>query len=291
MKLKTYNGIKEYNNFLLADKSPIKVGGTISKYYEVKNLESLSFLLKRIKPDSNKLVIFSGATNKVFCDFYNNEVAIKVTANRIEIKEDVLTVESGVKLAYLARYLTKDGYCNWNKLADIPGEIGGSIASNAGANGYTISDDLLEITGISIEGKIINYKRENLDFTYRESPFKKSKVFIIFSAKFRLKKGNRKALEKELEFYHNIRVQNQPLGIITLGSTFKNLQFFNAYELIDGCGLRGFQYKNIIINEKHCNFLEIRGKTTRKDILYVIAFIKDKVYNKYDIKLEEEIDI
>lgn len=291
MKLKTDNRIRVYNNFLLADKSPIKVGGIISKYYEVKDLVSLSYLLKNIKIESDRLVIFSGATNKVFCDFYDKEVAIKVTGNRIEIKEGILTVESGVKLAYLARYLTKNGYCNWNKLADIPGEIGGSIASNAGANGYTISDDLLEITGVSIKGEIISYKRENLDFTYRESPFKKNNDFIIFSAKFRLKKCNREALEKELDFYHHKRVQNQPLGIITLGSTFKNSQFFNAYELIDGCGLRGFQYNNIIINEKHCNFLEIRGKTTRKDILYVIAFIKDKVYNKYDIKLEEEIDI
>lgn len=285
------NKITLYENFPLSKKSPINVGGIISKYYEIRDINSLMELIKNPMIASKEIVIFGGATNKVFLDEYNDEIAIKICACGINIQNDILYVESGVKLSFLSRYLTFKGYCNWNKLADIPGEIGGSIASNAGANGYTISDDLIEVICVSRDGKICVYKKEDLQFSYRNSRLKKSNNFIIFAAKFLLKKGEKESLIKELEYYHKKRINNQPIGIKTLGSTFKNPPYTYAYKLIDGCQLRGYQYKNIKINEKHCNFLEITGKTSRKDILYVIAFIKDKVYNKYDINLEEEIDI
>lgn len=285
------NKIILYENYPLAKKSPINVGGIISKYYEISDINLLTELLKNPMISSKEIVIFGGATNKVFLDEYNDEIAIKISACGINIHNDILYVESGAKLSFLSRYLTFKGYCNWNKLADIPGEIGGSIASNAGANGYAISDELIEVIGVSKDGNICIYKKENLQFSYRNSRLKKSNNFIIFAAKFLLKKGDKESLIKELEYFHNKRINNQPIGIKTLGSTFKNPPYTYAYKLIDGCQLRGYQYKNIKINEKHCNFLEIIGKTSRKDILYVIAFIKDKVYNKFDINLEEEIDI
>ncbi len=285
------NKIMVYDNYSLSKKSPINVGGIIKKYYEVNNLDALSQLLKDSIINDAELVIFGGATNKVFLDEYTDEIAIKICACKIQIINDVLYVESGVKLSYLSRYLTLMGYCKWNKLADIPGEIGGSIVSNAGANGYTISDDLIDVIGVTKKGEIIKYKKEELLFSYRNSQFKKGNDFIIFAARFLLKKGDIELLKKELEFYHKKRICSQPIRIKTLGSTFKNPSHAYAYQLIDGCKLRGYEYKNIKINEKHCNFLEIKGKTSRKDILYVIAFIKDKVYNKYAINLEEEIDI
>ena len=106
-----------------------------------------------------------------------------------------------------------------------------------------------------------------------------------------LKKGEKEELNKTKLECRNKRIKAQPYGIKTLGSIFLNGSNYKAYELIDGCGLRGYLYKNIKINEKHCNFLEIIGKTTQKSILELIVFIKDKVYNKYSINLEIEIDI
>ena len=285
------NKIICYENYSLSNKSPIRVGGVVKRYYEVNDIDELSNLIKELNNTNTPYFVFSNASNMVFKDEYDNEVAIKVTASSYKINDNMLYVESGVKLPYLARILTSLGYSGWSKIADIPGEIGGSIVSNCEANGQAISDTLIEVTLVNNKGEIIIMNKSELQFSYRNSFLKINKGFVLFSAKFTLVKGNKELLKKELEFYHLKRKSHQPVGIKTLGSTFKNPSFCKAYELIDGCNLRGYTVNNIKINEKHCNFLEIVGKTTRKDILDLIAFIKDKVYNKYAIKLEEEIDI
>ena len=56
-------------------------------------------------------------------------------------------------------------------------------------------------------------------------------------------------------------------------------------------GCKGMLYGNAYVSEKHSNFLINNGNATASDLENLGKKIIDKVYNKYQIKLEWEIKI
>ena len=61
--------------------------------------------------------------------------------------------------------------------------------------------------------------------------------------------------------------------------------------LIDQCGLRGKKSGQAQISPKHANFIVNLGQAKSRDVKKLIALIKKLVYNKFKIKLQEEIEI
>ena len=81
---------------------------------------------------------------------------------------------------------------------------------------------------------------------------------------------------------------SQPLNLPNAGSVFKNPLNTSAGKLIDELGLKGFNINDAYISNIHANFIVNKGNCKSKDIKKLIAYIKDKVYNKYKINLELE---
>ncbi|MDD2909285.1 MAG: UDP-N-acetylmuramate dehydrogenase, partial [Candidatus Gracilibacteria bacterium] len=84
--------------------------------------------------------------------------------------------------------------------------------------------------------------------------------------------------------------KNQPKGF-NCGSVFKNPTGFFAGKLIEDLGLKGTRIGGAEISSMHANFLVSDGTASHEDILELISFIKNIVFEKYGIKLEEEINI
>ena len=61
--------------------------------------------------------------------------------------------------------------------------------------------------------------------------------------------------------------------------------------LIDQCGLKGLKVGGAMVSEKHANFIVNRSNATTEDILKLASIIKEKVFNRFQIKLEEEVEI
>jgi UDP-N-acetylmuramate dehydrogenase len=59
--------------------------------------------------------------------------------------------------------------------------------------------------------------------------------------------------------------------------------------LIMAAGLRGFSIGGASVSEKHCGFVINHGNATSADILEVISEVQERVYNRFDIKLEPEV--
>ncbi|MFZ0413998.1 MAG: hypothetical protein WAM15_04065, partial [Candidatus Acidiferrales bacterium] len=107
------------------------------------------------------------------------------------------------------------------------------------------------------------------------------------------------------------RMERHPMEYPNIGSTFKNvdLKFVpeemresvakvvkvdpfpvvpTAY-LISETGVRGTQRGGAMISPKHPNFIVNLGGATAADVEALIAIIKQRVFEKYGIRLEEEI--
>ena len=54
-------------------------------------------------------------------------------------------------------------------------------------------------------------------------------------------------------------------------------------------GLRGFTVGGAQISEKHCGFVINKGGATAEDVRTLIQRVQEKVWEKFQVKLEPEI--
>ena len=94
-----------------------------------------------------------------------------------------------------------------------------------------------------------------------------------------------------MKYIKNQRLKSQPIQNRTSGSTFKNPKKFYAAKLIDEAGCKGMFYGNAYVSEKHSNFLINNGNASASDIENLGKKIIEKVFNKFNIKLEWEVKI
>ncbi len=87
-----------------------------------------------------------------------------------------------------------------------------------------------------------------------------------------------------------LRKERQPRGF-SAGSVFKNPENGFAGKIIEECGLKGLKFNDAFVSDKHANFIINKGNASGKDVLELIEKIKDEVFRKKGIKLEEEVVI
>ena len=174
--------------------------------------------------------------------------------------------------------------------AGIPGSIGGAIRMNAGAHGGEMKDIVSETKCMDMNGNIKILSNEEQKFEYRNSIFS-SNQYIILSTKLKLKKGIYKEIKAKMDEYGEWRKEHQPLEYPSAGSTFKRGTDFITAKLIDECGLKGYNIGNAEVSTKHAGFVVNKGNAKAKDILNLVKYISEKVYEKSGKKIELEVQV
>lgn len=83
----------------------------------------------------------------------------------------------------------------------------------------------------------------------------------------------------------------QPLGEKTAGSVFRNPPDVGVAtaELIEKSGLKGVRVGGAMVSNVHANFFVNVGDATSQDMLELISLVKDKVDQKFGVRLKEEV--
>ena len=126
--------------------------------------------------------------------------------------------------------------------------------------------------------------------SYRHSVYS-SKKYIITSAVFRLKKGDKAEIKAKMDELLGKRFDKQPMDKPSAGSTFKRPEGAFASALIDQCGLKGFTVGGAQVSEKHAGFVINKGGATCADVLELIKQVQDKVKTDTGFTLEPEVEI
>ena len=280
-----------YENINLKDYNTYKIGGKakyIVKPYDISNLIKL---IQYLRDNEIKYLILGKGSNVILPDSDFDGVLILLNnLNNLEINGDMVSASSGISLNTFINKLVSHGLGGLESLCGIPGTIGGAIVQNAGCYGQSIGDRLENVTYLE-DGNIYTIKKEECEFGYRMSIFKKDKKKIILSATFKLEYKEEEILKEIIKENQKTRIQKQPLEYPNAGSVFKNPPGMSAGKLIDDLGLKGYNINDAYISEKHANFIINKGNASSKDIIGLIDYIKDKVREKYDIDLELEQEI
>ena len=100
-----------------------------------------------------------------------------------------------------------------------------------------------------------------------------------------------KAIEAKMKENNDSRKAKQPLEYPNAGSTFKRPEGYFVGKLIDDLGLKGYRIGGAEVSTKHSGFIVNVDHAKAKDVLDLINYIKEKVFEANKVKLEEEIII
>lgn len=194
-------------------------------------------------------------------------------------------------LSKIANLVYEKGLAGFEFASGIPGTLGGAIRMNAGAYGGEIKDVIVSTTYIDDNLEIHTINNEQNEFAYRESRFIKNSKDIITSAVLQFSKGNKQEIKEKMNFNSNSRREKQPVNYPSAGSTFKRGKEYITAQIIDQCGLKGYNIGDAYVSEKHAGFIVNKGNATAKEVLDLINVVKEKVRRKFNVDIELEIEI
>ena len=279
--------MKVFENQEMKNYSNMSVGGKAKKLIILENKEDI---IEVFNDKENTNIFFLGnGTNVLFTDDYMDKTFVCTKKlNKIEdLGNNLVKVETGANLKDLTDFMKDKNYTGIESLFGIPGSIGGLVYMNGGAFGTEIFDKIVSVEVFDENHQIREVKKENLKVAYRKTEIQ-DKNWLILSATFKFDNGFDAVRVKEIK---ELRESKHPLDKPSLGSTFKNPKGDFAARLISECGLKGTIIGNAQIAEKHPNFVLNLGGATFKDITDILTLVKKSVFEKFGIKLEEEIII
>ncbi len=162
---------------------------------------------------------------------------------------------------------------------------------NAGAYGKEFKDIVVSSEYLDENLELHNISNKEHKFKYRNSRFSQNKNDIIISSILQLTEDSYENIKSKMEKNMNLRKEKQPTNYPSGGSTFKRGEKYITAELIDKCGLKGYNIGDAYVSEKHAGFIVNKGKASAKDVLMLIDVIKRKVHKKFDIDIELEIEV
>ena len=270
--------LKKYNTYRI---------DILAKYMVFpKNAKELIELINFARTNNIKYMILGNGSNVIFNTTYYDGIIIKLdNFNNMSIKGNKVYAEAGCSLIKLAISTINAGLSGLEFACGIPGTVGASISMNAGAYNLDISNSLESISVLTPQNEIIILNKKKLEFSYRDSFLKRNPDYVVLSANFLLKKGNREEMLLQMEERKKRRKDTQPLEYPSAGSVFRNPPSMYAGELIEKCNLKGYCIGDATVSTKHANFIVNKGNATGKDIVSLINKIKEEVKNKYKIEL------
>ena len=195
----------------------------------------------------------------------------------IKDKNGFLEIGAAMPTGRIVSYAKKYDIAGFEFCSKLPGTLGGMLAMNAGVKEYEIFNIL---HSIEIDEKWID--KNEIEYGYRFAKLSG----IAMAARFEINKGFSSELLNSLLHLRS----NQPHNP-SAGSAFKNPEGDYAGRLIEAVGLKGCRKGDMQWSEVHANFLVNLGGGAFEDAKYLIDLAKEKIFEKFNITLTEEIKI
>ena len=272
---------------LLKNETTYRFGGMCKNFFLLKEKKELENFNKFDTFD--QYFILGKGSNVAFSEkgFNGAVIQSKIDFINFDDKTNKLELGSGTYLPNLSRFLKSKNLSDGEFLLGIPGTVGGALSMNAGCYGYEFLNYVEAFEYFDLKSRQIKtINKSQINFGYRFADINDS---IILSATMIFPDGDPDKINKNMKEFTNHRKNTQPSALYNAGSVFKNGEDYYAAELIENAGLKGYKIDGVRVSEKHSNFF-IADKGAKSSALFeLVNFVKDSIFEKYDVRLQEEI--
>lgn len=314
-KLKNVFGKNVFFEYLLSHITTLRIGGPAQYFVIAKNEKDIFQAVRLAQEHNIPFFLLGGASNIVANDNGVPGLVVKnaITSFDVFIDKNICRIGAGHSLLSAIKKMNLLGLSGMERMAGIPGTIGGAIYGCAGAYGQEIKDSLRRVR--YFDGTRTRWlSKKACQFGYRTSIFKVRKDWIILEAEFRLAPRNSKELTKTSKHIIKLRAKKYPPKLACPGSFFKNIviqhitpkslqkQFLKRIDqtiikygkitsgyILEQVSAKGLQKGGIAVAAYHGNLIYNTGGGTARDIKKVVTILKKRVHKKFGILLEEEV--
>jgi UDP-N-acetylmuramate--alanine ligase len=269
----------------------MKVGGPAEFWVEPAGERDLARLLHYCNERTIPVTIIGRGTNLLVLDGGIQGVVISLgheEFSKVQVDGDQIIAGAGARLKSIVSAAARHEIGGLEFMEGIPGSLGGALRMNAGAMGRQTFDVVEWVRYISYSGNVYDAEAKSLPVTYRSCPVFDS--HIALSAILRGVKTEKKSIDNRLRAFAKRRWSSQPARP-SAGCIFKNPQTIPAGKLIEELGLKGMAVGGARVSEVHGNFIVNEGKATARDVLGLIAAIRERARQQRGIELVPEVMI
>lgn len=306
MNLKEHIPLAPYSNF--------KIGGEARYFFEAHTIEDLAEAAALARKIGVEIFILGGGTNLLISDRGFPGLVLVPACAQLEVRGDAMTAGAGVLMRELLVAAASHGLRGLEWAGGLPGTLGGAIRGNAGCFGGETKDAIREVKSFdAATGEIHTRPKTECVFGYRTSIWKTAaRGEIVTETTLTLMLGDKTAIEKAIKEKIAYREARHPLEYPNIGSIFKNIPVDAIPEpiraqcaqvikndpfpvvptayLISEARLKGLAVGGAMVSTKHPNFIVNTGRASAKDVSDLILKIKDAMYEKFSIAIEEEVE-
>jgi UDP-N-acetylmuramate dehydrogenase len=265
-------------NESLSKYTTIGIGGTAKNMYFPSNKEDI---LEIFSNNYTKVYILGGGSNLLINDtkVFEHVISMKKYEKKIEFENTKkVKISASVGLGELIKKINQRNIGGIEYLYTIPGTIGGAVFMNAGRgekHKQSISDYVESVVAIDIATtKIVTLSKEECNFSYRNSIFKKEN-HVILEINFNFVECTKELITYNLEQKMDRVKKYQDHSGRNFGSVFRK---FNRY-LMQIVRIASIKSGNVRFSKKTSNWIINTGDGSYKDVLKLIK--KVKFYHKF----------
>jgi UDP-N-acetylmuramate dehydrogenase len=284
-------GVELRRGASLAELTSLGIGGT-TDLLRIKKHESIASLLHLLDSGGIPHRFLGGGSNLLIEDGELPWVVLQLAQPNpdIVLEGNVAHVDAAADLGRTVTYCAKHDLGGMEGLIGVPGTVGGALRMNAGAYGMQIGSYVREVKLYRAAARRIEILRgEQISFEYRHTSFAPDDMML--AVKLELPSKPYKEILQGIRICNEKRRSSQPLGQKSAGCIFKNPPGASAGRMIDELGLKSLSCGDARVSDRHANFFVNAGKASAKDMLTLIANVRERVRSAFDVELEHEVVI
>lgn len=273
----------------LAELTSLGIGGT-TDLLRIKNHEAIPDLLNLLDANGVPHKFLGGGSNLLVGDGELPWVALQLVrpAPDIVLEGNFAQVDAAADLGRTVTFCAKNDLGGMEGLIGVPGTVGGALRMNAGAYGMQIGSYVREVKLYrSAARKIETLRGDQISFEYRHTSFAPDDMML--AVKLELPSKAYPEILKGIRICNEKRRASQPLGQKSAGCIFKNPPGASAGRMIDELGLKSLNVGDARVSDRHANFFVNAGKASAKDMLALIADVRERVEKSFGVILEYEV--
>jgi UDP-N-acetylmuramate dehydrogenase len=273
----------------LSKHTSFRAGGPAKLYVFPATVEALTSLVEFCWEKQLQTFIIGFGTNLLVSEagFAGCIIDLSDCGKTLLIKGNEMIAGSAVWLNDAIEIAAEHCLRGMEKLAGIPGGVGGGLSMNCGAFGMSISDHLATVNVMNSDGCLQTLSRADIGFQYRSAPGLAGK--IVLEATFVLPRGNRTEIIHIIEETITDRFRRNVMTLPSAGSVFKNPQGNFAAKLLESVGAKGLTEGGVEVSPHHANFIVNARGGSATDIVSLIRRLRGMVEEQHGIKLELEV--
>lgn len=259
---------------------------------EIRSAGHAAIWIPALRRAGIRLTPLGGGSNFIGSDTeYTDRLFLRVSSAAFSCHEGIATAGAGIVLRTLLQNMRNAGYGGTAPLSGIPGTLGGALFMNAGANGVSISDFLIDMELLDLRtGEVRTASKAEFPWEYRRSGLGGEEM--ILSARLRFPVCTAPEEEKAAWETEALRRSKMPKGR-SAGSIFKNPGngLPPAGRLLEEAGAKGMRQGSFVVSQEHANWIvnDRGGNAAAQDLIQLVRRLRELVYTRFSVTLTPEV--